>query len=271
MRCAKFSILTPCFSAARFLPDALSSVRAQDAPIQHVVIDAGSSDGTVTLLERWDSDSVIWVSEPDQGQSDALNKALGLATGEFVGWLNADEWYLPGAIATVRSVFESRPDVDVVYGEYLMVDAQQMFLRAVPSHWFSLYTLKRYGCFVPSCATFIRRSALGQNPWNIEHRWIMDWDLWLQLATSGVRFHHIRKPLAAFTVHANQVTAGDRRARAHEWDDLRRRYGIHPRSGAGWRLVAARLTHSVQKLLDGAYFRQWRASTRYGGRRIEVG
>ncbi len=93
------SVLTPTYQSGRFLPNALASVARSH--VQHVVMDGGSSDDTVALLQA--APSVTWRSEPDRGQSHALNKALELADGEWIGWLNADEFYLPGVLEFVRN------------------------------------------------------------------------------------------------------------------------------------------------------------------------
>src|SRR3954451_25350744 len=96
------SIVTPCLNAASTLPQALDSVRSQGLgeAVEHVVVDGGSVDGTVDLLR--DASGVKWVSEPDRGLSDAMNKGIALASGRYIGWLNADDFYLPGALHRVR-------------------------------------------------------------------------------------------------------------------------------------------------------------------------
>ena len=209
-----------------------------------------------------------WISEKDSGQSDALNKAVHLASGQIVGWLNADEWYLPGTIDAVLEVFARNPSIDVVFGDYYEVDEKGLFRRLVTSHPFRRYVLRNYGCFVPSCATFIRRSVLPETPWNTEHRWIMDLDLWLRLDEAHAKFHHLRRGLSAFRIHDSQVTSGNIVAALPEWTSLFQRYGIASDGPRRSRYRSGRLLHRFLKVVDGGYVRELAAMRRLKGRPV---
>lgn len=112
----KFSIITVCLNRADFIADALESVLAQDFPdFEHLVIDGGSTDGTLAILAKYPHLKVV--SEPDQGLYDALNKGIRMARGEIIGLLNSDDIYQPGIFATVARVFETSPQADVVGGQ----------------------------------------------------------------------------------------------------------------------------------------------------------
>src|SRR5687768_16684453 len=125
------SILTPSYGYGRFISDAIESVLRQDRlTVEHIVQDGGSDDETVEVLKRFD-DRIVWASEPDAGQSDALNKALARATGTWIAWLNADEFYLPCSLATLLEHGE-RTASDVVYGDCLFVDVQGRIERLLP-------------------------------------------------------------------------------------------------------------------------------------------
>jgi glycosyltransferase involved in cell wall biosynthesis len=250
------SILTPVFNGSDFVGAAIESVQNQGGGVEHVVMDGGSSDGTAELLRSVSRDGLIWRSEPDKGQSDALNKALALSSGDIVGWLNADETYLPGTIGTVVDFFQRYPLVDVVYGDYYRVEANGSLQRLVAGHRFSRKVLRLYGCYIPSCATFVRRRALPEAPWSTELRWVMDWELFLRLERDGCRFSYIPQPLSTFIVHPDQVTAGDRTPYEHEWRMIRERYGISL-SNHRWpdRLVGLAL-HGLLKVSDGSFGRE---------------
>jgi glycosyltransferase involved in cell wall biosynthesis len=249
------SVLTPSFQYGRFLGDALASVLEQNGlEVEHIVQDGGSTDGTVELL-RAAPPGVRWVSEPDGGQSDALNRALARARGEWVAWLNADEFYLPGGLARLLDAAKET-GADVVYGDCVFVDEQGRVLRLVPQHRFYRRILEQFGPFIASCATIFRREVLGETPWDPAVERIMDWDLYLRLAAAGARFHWIPYPVGAFRVHGSRITARP----AMQFEDSYRRVA------ARWHLRRSRVSlevgrilHGLAKLAAGSYARQFRA------------
>ena len=183
-----FSIVTPCLNAASTLPGALESVRAQGYPrVEHVVVDGGSVDGTRELLEG--IEGVRYVSEPDRGLSDAMNKGIRMATGEVIGWLNADDAYEPGALHAVGRALAARPDAIWATGRCRIVDRRGVEMRRLVSLYKNFF-LRRWSFplylthnFVSSPATFVRRAALEEVGLLSEsYRYSMDYDLWLRLA-----------------------------------------------------------------------------------------
>ena len=246
---ATLTVLTPAYQSGGFLPAALASVAA--AGVQHVVMDGGSTDGTVPVLEA--APSVVWRSEPDRGQSHALNKALAEADGEWIGWLNADEFYLPGVLDWVRTRLEVG-DVDVLFGDFAEVDVDGRLIRLVTNHRWSRSILRRVGCYVPSCATFVRRELLEQvGGWREDLATIMDWELWLRLDAAGARFGYEPVVVSGFTRHDGQVTTRQVERGRSEREGLFAQYGIvNPR----WRRLLARMHRSARKALNGNYVRE---------------
>ncbi|MEM6262155.1 MAG: glycosyltransferase family 2 protein [Bacteroidota bacterium] len=117
----KISVLTPAYEAGGYLKRAITSVMAQEDPnFEHIIVDGGSKDGTLDLLQQFPH--LTWISEQDRGQSDAMNKAFDLATGDIIVYLNADDWFAPGAFAAVRSHFELHPQADIVVGNLTLVE-----------------------------------------------------------------------------------------------------------------------------------------------------
>ena len=118
------SVVMPTLNQARFLERALESVHAQTYhPIEHVVIDGGSTDGTVEILRRAAAAGRLsYVSEDDRGMYDAINKGLARTTGEILAYLNSDDAWFPWAVETVVAAFEAHPDADLVYGDGIKVD-----------------------------------------------------------------------------------------------------------------------------------------------------
>ena len=185
------SIVTPCLNAAATIGRTLDSVASQSYPgVEHVVVDGGSTDGTLELLAQFPDVKVI--SEPDDGLSDAVNKGIALASGELVGWLNADDWYLPGALAAVGEAADANPRAEWFTGGCPIVDVGGNEIRGgvtayknfLLGHYsFPLYLSQN---FISCPATFIRASALETvGPLRLDYSYSMDYDLFLRLARRG--------------------------------------------------------------------------------------
>jgi glycosyltransferase involved in cell wall biosynthesis len=220
------SIVTPSFNQAPFISDAIASVTNQHYPrLEHLIVDAGSRDGTLEILQR--SPGLIWVSEPDEGQADAVNKGFETATGQILGWLNADDFYEPGAVHAAVLFLVEHPDVDVVYGDcfYLYEDAAPAGLRLVRSRPFDLSSLVNVGCYIPQPATFFRRSALAVGPLNTRLHYAMDYELWLRMARSGKRFAYLPVTLATFRITAASKSGAGLAAFWPEVRGVSRKYG----------------------------------------------
>ena len=245
-------MLTPSRGYGRFIGDSIRSVIQQRGlDVQHIIQDAGSEDETLDVLRSF-GDRVDWTSERDLGQSDGLNKALEKATGEWVAWLNADEYYLPDGLRVLVEAGE-RHDADVVYGDCITVDAKGRVIGLHPQHPFSPSILRLYGPYLDSVSVIIRRSMLGEDPWDRSLRVVMDWDLYLGLASKGASFHYVAYPVGAFRQHEGQASA---QPGTPETSDVRKRHRIpSPR----WYRKAGAALHRIRKLMVGSYSRQLRA------------
>lgn len=234
----KFSIVTPNYNYGRFLKAALRSVFDQtsspDVSIEHIVIDGGSTDDSVSILKDWDAYArgtaaakaskytFSYVSEPDNGQTDAINKGLRLATGDIVAWLNADEWYLPGKLALVAACFEKHPKADFVYGEPLFVDKDGKPIRVRYAHRFSKFVLYGCCCYIASCASFWRRRILDDGLYlDSSYKVIMDGEYYCRLSRAGYRFRFLPATIAAFTWHDSNVSNILADRREVEWRQIR--------------------------------------------------
>jgi glycosyltransferase involved in cell wall biosynthesis len=178
------SIVTPSLNQGRFIESTIRSVLEQDYPrLEHIVVDGGSTDETLAVLRRYQH--LRWISERDGGQSEALNKGFALAEGEILGWLNADDIYLPGAIAA--AVQEMRDTgCALVYGGWTQLDeAGNVFREISPTPWdYGLQLEARNGVSQPG-TLFTREALESVGGIDNSYRYAMDYDLWLRI---GMRF-----------------------------------------------------------------------------------
>ena len=183
------SIVTPSLNQGQFIEATILSVCNQDYPhIEHLVMDGGSTDGTLDILRQYE-DAVFWISEPDEGQSDAINKGLRRAHGDILAYLNADDTYTPGAVATAVGCFEANPDVDMVYGDCNIIDEHSRVVEVIRTKDFDLADLLRTNP-IPQPTVFFRRRVLDAVGFFDAHlHYAMDYDYWVRVA----RQHRIRR------------------------------------------------------------------------------
>ena len=202
------SIVTPSLNQGRFIEATIRSVREQDYPaIEHLVLDGGSRDETLDLLARY-APPLRWLSEPDGGQTQAINRGFRMASGEILSWLNADDLLLPGAVRAVVEAFQDAPGAMMVYGDGRLIDeagrAMAPFRYTEPFNWRRLVEVHDY---ILQPAAFVRRRALEAVDYLDERlEWAMDWDLWIRI---GRRFpvHYLPVPLAEARIHRDSKTS----------------------------------------------------------------
>lgn len=203
----KFSIVTPSFNQAEYIEETIQSIHAQGYPdLEHLVIDGGSTDGTLEILKRSEH-GLHWISEPDEGQANAINKGFKRATGDIIAWLNSDDIYLPGTLRRVADFFARRPEVDVVYGDYYLIDHQGAVLLRKKEIPFD-YNILLYGLdYISQPATFFRRHVLDRVGYLDETlHYGLDWEYWLRIAQAGLVFAHMPDYLAGARWHGQAKT-----------------------------------------------------------------
>ncbi|EKD52306.1 MAG: glycosyl transferase family 2 [uncultured bacterium] len=218
----KISVVTPSYNQGRFIQRCIDSVRSQQGvEIEHVILDNCSTDETREHIRAYQNEpgavEVKIIIAPDKGQTDAINRGFRMATGNVVCWLNTDEYYDQGALSKVVEHFEKHPDVDVVFGDCAFVDQNGKLLKEKKEYFFLWSMLIFYGCFLPSCATFVRRRTIDDGfLLDEEFRVTMDFDWYVRLAKAGYRIDHIPFQLASFTWHEANISSIQHERRREE-------------------------------------------------------
>jgi len=223
------SIVTPSFNQARFLEDTIRSVLAQDYPnIEYIIVDGGSTDGSVEIIRRYADRLAWWVSEPDRGQTDALNKGFARARGQIFAWLNSDDTYEPHAVREAVEFLQAHPEVGLVYGDANYIDAEGRVMGRFPAAPTDYRKLRRGYVHVPQQAAFFRGDLWRQvGPLDPTFYFAMDYDLWVRLAkVSEVRY--VPRLWANFRIHGDAKTIKDD---DRCWPEMLR---VHFREGGRW-------------------------------------
>ena len=208
----RISIITPSFNQAAFIEQTISSVLGQRYPnLEYIIIDGGSTDGTVDIIRKFEAQLAYWVSEKDRGQSDAINKGLKLATGDIVGYLNSDDYYLDGAFERVAAAYRVDRSVDLWHGRCRIVDQYGAKIDE------RVGSIKRYDeildlwdvwwkrrNFVQPEVFWTRRIGEKVGPFREDLHWVMDYEYWLRILSAGGKVGFIDAELAAFRMQPNQ-------------------------------------------------------------------
>ena len=201
------SIITPSFNQAEYLESTILSVLNQDYPnIEYIVIDGGSADGSVEIIRKYENQIAYWISEKDQGQTDALNKGFSVANGEIFAWINSDDLLLPGAVSQAVHELLAHPTAAMVYGQADYIDNKGNVIGHFPARQTNLKKLKNGFVHIPQQASFFRAENWHKvAPLDPSFNFAMDYDLWVRLAKMG-ELIFVQKVWAQFRLHANAKT-----------------------------------------------------------------
>lgn len=247
----RITVVTPSFEQGHFLQETIESVLEQEYPnLEYIIIDGGSRDDSVSIIQKYQKDVAFWVSEPDKGQTDAINKGLARATGEIVTWLNSDDLHFPDTLATISRAFQHEPEADVIYGDYSLITRRGTeFLRRyeIPFH----FNLMLYGVnFIGQPSAFFRRSLLERFGYlDPSYHYAMDHEFWLRVASRGASFRHIKHFLSKYRYHSDSKTVDAAEKFFSEMDRTRTKYA--PRTSRPMRKARgcwARLERQLIKL-----------------------
>lgn len=198
---AKISIITPSYNQGEFIERTIQSVLAQDyLNLEYIIIDGNSADNSVEIIKKYEDKLTYWVSEPDKGQTDAINKGFEIATGDIVAWLNSDDTYEPGALETISKVFLKYPDIDLIYGDCNIIDKKDKIIGKMDGGYFShKKNLLNLICTIPQPATFFRRKILNEIGYlDSNLNFSMDFEYWVRASSKGIKMKHISNKIANF-------------------------------------------------------------------------
>lgn len=250
------SIVTPSYNQGRYIEATIQSVLNQDYPnLEYIVVDGGSMDGTVDILKKYEG-RLIWISEKDRGQADAINKGFRMAKGEILGWLNSDDTYLPGAIHKVVQYFQAHPDVGMVYGEGYHVDGRGNIIERYYTEPFDYQRLGEI-CFICQPTAFFRAEVFRRvGPLDISLRYCLDYEYWMRVA-KRFQIGYLNEYLANSRLHMDTKTLS-KRVEVHEeiLQTVKNHYGQVP---ARWIYAYAHvyLTEKLMPNIQGIYGDGW--------------
>jgi glycosyltransferase involved in cell wall biosynthesis len=214
----KFSVVTISYNQARFLEQAIRSVIEQDYPdVEYIVVDPGSTDGSREIIERYRDRIDRIILEPDNGPADGLNKGFAQATGDVFGFLNSDDYLLPGVLGHVADAFLQNPLADVLSGHGWVVDEDGKPHRRIYSDRFNLMMAAYGACILIQPSSFFRSDIFRKvGGFNVDNRSNWDGELFVDMALRGARFATIKRFISAYRVHTDSITGSARLVELHK-------------------------------------------------------
>ncbi|MEW6085643.1 MAG: glycosyltransferase family 2 protein [Chloroflexota bacterium] len=234
------SIITPSFNQARYIEATIRSVLSQDYPrIEYIIVDGGSTDGTVEIIKKYEGRGErasplqnraisSWVSEPDKGQTDAINKGFARAQGDILAWINSDDTYEPGAVSAAVKFLQEHLEVGMVYGGCNFINESGRVIGKFNSAQTDLRLLRRGYVHIPQQAMFFRAELWRQvGPLDPSFYFAMDYDLWTRIAARS-QIQYVPQTWANFRLHTSgkTIVADDRC-----WPEMIR---VHYRDGGSF-------------------------------------
>ena len=260
MKYPKISIVTPSYNQGKYIEATIKSVLKQNYPnVEYLIIDGGSTDESISIIQKYEDQLAYWVSEPDKGQTDALVKGFQKATGDILCWLCSDDLLEPGTLHEVAQFFQNNPQARVVYGDTKWIDAEDNLIQERKEIPFNRFIFMYEHNFIPQPSTFWRRDLYeevgGLNP---DFNMAMDSDLWMRFA-EVTKIYHVRKYWSCMRLYPEHKTHRLRHTTHLEDSSIRQRYyGAEPDWIIRPKKIVAKSTRLLLKLGTGCY---WRSSS----------
>jgi glycosyltransferase involved in cell wall biosynthesis len=231
------SVVTPCFRQVRYVRETLDSVAQLRTPHEHIIFDGGSDDGTLDVLREHGGPEVKWTSEPDRGQTHAVNKGFEVATGDLVMWINADDAVVPVAVDKAVEHLKRNPDLAAVYGGIELIDADSRTQRTyIPEAW-SWRRMLYVGDYIPLPTVIFRRALIDQAGL-LDEQWrdAADYDFYLRVF-DGRQVERIPETLVRFRFHEDSKTSKDVWTQQRELLEIRLKRARNRRERAAMRAI----------------------------------
>ena len=228
-RWPKISIVTPSYNQGRFIEETIRATLLQGYPeLEYIVIDGGSTDGTIEIIKKYEKWITEWRSEPDKGQSHAINKGFDLSNGEIVAWINSDDFYFKNALRKVAEFFRSNSKTDMIFGDCHAINekSEVVKLHETPKR-FDLRRLIARDCYINQPSTFFTKKVICKVGGLCESlEYSMDYDLWIKIGQQG-NVKRINEVLSFFRRHPDAKTCikANNPLQYHENMKIRKRYG----------------------------------------------
>ena len=232
----KISIITPSYNQGKFLEETIRSILLQNYPdTELIIIDGGSTDDTIDIIKKYEPWIHYWVSEKDDGQSDAINKGIVKANGKLVGWQNSDDIYVKDAFYHLVLSYNKKKKADIYFGNMVTIDENSLYLKMHYYAPFSFNEIKFSGWNITNQSCFFSRVLFNTVTIKKEYKYAMDGALYFDIANTTNKFVHIKQILGCFRIHEeaksstiNMSTGWD------EWVKLRKEFGIVMKQDIPW-------------------------------------
>ena len=245
------SIITPSFNQAQFLEQTIQSVLGQDYPqIEYIIVDGGSTDGSVDMIKKYEGRLAWWISEQDQGQTDAINKGFAHSKGEVLAWINSDDTYNPRAVGQAVKYLIENPDVAMVYADCNFINEAGQVIGKFNSKQTDYRRLREGYVHIPQQTMFFRAKYWQElGPLDPSFYFAMDYDLWTRIASKAPIKYLAGQTWANFRIHdLGKTTTHDDRC----WPEMLR---VHYRDGGGFfSLIVAK--YYLRKIIGSLW--KWR-------------
>ncbi len=200
----KVSIITPSYNQGQFLEQTILSVLGQEYPnLEYIIIDGGSTDNSIEIIEKYEQRLKYWISEPDKGQSHAINKGFSIATGDILAWLNSDDMYLPGVLNKITALIDSN-DEGVYFGDCIHFNHLSNELSCFGSKvtiTYQTYNLLLCDYVIQPASFWTRKTWEKVGKLNEDSHYSFDWEWFIRAKLIEVPFYPISSPLAIYRIH----------------------------------------------------------------------